>query len=206
MSGEEWCSCRGLSKSYGKLEVFKHGDLVIRSRELVGLVGENGSGKSTFLKCLLGFAKPSAGHISLSASFGYCPQDDLLNGKYTVAEHFELVEAIYRRKGTVDRAYVQDIINRLGLARFTGVQIGELSSGTYQKVKLATAILHRPRLILLDEPYDGFDRHTYEIFWEFVGELRCNGSGILVVSHFFYDFDRFDRIYELGEGRLVQVQ
>jgi len=84
--------------------------------------------------------------------------------------------------------------------------IGDLSSGTYQKVKFLTSIYHSPRLIILDEPYDGFDWRMYLVFWEIIEELKSQGAAILMISHLIYDREKFDRIYELKEGRFEKTK
>lgn len=200
------CTAENLHKSYKKVKVLKGCTLQIRTGELVGLVGENGSGKSTLVRCLLGFTKPSAGKIQINGTFGYCPQDDSLNQRYTVAEHFRLVEAIYRRHSPIDKNFVKQLIERLKLQPFLNVLIKNISSGTYQKVKLVTSLYFRPQLLLLDEPYDGFDWQMYQVFWEIISELKSQKSGILMICHLIYDFERFDRIYELVGGKIEQAK
>jgi ABC-2 type transport system ATP-binding protein len=82
-------------------------------------------------------------------------------------------------------------------------RVTEVSGGTRQKLNLALALLHEPALLLLDEPYAGFDWETYLLFWELARELRAAGCGLLVVSHLVYDARPFDRILTLARGRLA---
>lgn len=204
---EDWlCYCENLYKSYQKKEVLKGCSFSIKQGELVGLIGENGSGKSTLVRCLLGFTKPDAGIFSLKGTVGYCPQDNSLHKKYTVQEHFNLVDAIYGKHLLIDRDYVQRLIHQFKLKNYLNTLIGNLSSGTYQKVKLISSLYHRPRLLLLDEPYDGFDWMMYQQFLKITAELVSSGSGIFMISHFIYDFEKFDRIYELNEGKIEKGQ
>ncbi len=92
------------------------------------------------------------------------------------------------------------------LQTYLDTLIGDLSSGTYQKVKLISSLYHRPRLLLLDEPYDGFDWQMYQEFWKITAELVSSGSGILMISHFIYDFEKFDRIYEIKGGKIEKAE
>jgi len=196
------CSCEGLSKSYGRVEVLDNCFIEIAGGELVGLIGENGSGKSTFVRCLLGYTKPSAGTVTISGSVGYCPQDNILNQSYTLLEHLALASDIYGRRMPVDMDYVDRLIDRFRLGDFKDRTIGKLSSGTRQKVQFITSILHRPGLLIMDEPYDGFDWEMYLTFWDVIAELKEIGTGILLISHLVYDRENFDRILTLDRGKV----
>ncbi len=194
------CRCDGIEKRYGRRRVLTGCSLEVRAGEIVGLVGENGAGKSTLLRALLGFVPADAGAAWLSPSIGYCPQDDYLHGRLTVREHLQLARDVYRLEHGIDEGWVERLLDRLKLAGFLRDRIDQLSGGTVQKLKFATAVLHRPALTLLDEPTDGFDWAMYLAFWELMGELRGAGHAALVVSHLIHDRERFDRIYELSGG------
>ncbi len=192
--------CHDLNKSFGRLQVLKDCSLELRESEFVGLVGENGSGKSTFVRCILGFTQPDSGIIKIKGPVGYCPQDNILNRRYRVSEHFKLIEAIYDRYNSIDQDFIQANIDRLKLRPYLEASINNLSSGTYQKVKFLTSIYHTPKLVILDEPYDGFDWGMYLAFWEIIKDLKSRGAAIMMISHLIYDREKFDQIYELREG------
>lgn len=206
MSNELRLFCNDIKKSFGRFNVLKGCSLELRENEFVGLVGENGSGKSTFVRCLLGFIRPNSGTIKIKGMVGYCPQENVLNRRYRVSEHLKLIEAIYRRYLSIDHKFVEACIDRLKLRPFLRMSIGDLSSGTYQKVKFLTSIYHSPKLIILDEPYDGFDWSMYLTFWKIIEELKSQGAAILMISHLIYDQKKFDRIFELKEGRLEKTK
>jgi ABC-type multidrug transport system ATPase subunit len=168
----------------------------------VGLTGENGCGKSTLAKCLLGFLRPSAGRVECDPRAGYCPQEDYLHRSYTVAEHLDLIGSLRRGGGTLDTGYVDHCVAALKLERYLSYPIRRLSGGTYQKVKLLTALVHRPPLLVLDEPTDGFDWTMYLVFWDLMADLVGRGASVLLVSHLLHDRQRFDRIYAMSEGKL----
>ena len=199
------CACSGLTKSYGKLKVLDGCTMSIAAGEVVGLVGENGSGKTTLLRCLLGFARSSGGWVRLPGSIGYCPQENALNDAYTVAEHLALTETICGQHTVIDSDYVARLVSELRLGPHLGVRISNLSGGTYQKVKLITCLYYRPDLVLLDEPYDGFDWQAYRVFWQLILEMKRNQCGVLAASHLFYDLGRFDKVYHLRNGKLEQT-
>ena len=192
----------GVRLSYGKYRVLDGCDLSVFSRQVVGLTGENGSGKSTLVKCLLGFLRPTAGQVRCDPRVGYCPQENYLHRSYAVAEHLELIGSLSRGGEPVDAAWLNHCVATLKLERYLSYPIRKLSGGTYQKVKLMTAIVHRPPLLVLDEPTDGFDWTMYLVFWDLIAELVGRGTGVLMISHLLHDRDRFDRIYDLREGRL----
>lgn len=200
--GAHLCSCVDLHVSFGKYRVLDGCDLTVSGKEVVGLTGENGSGKSTLVKCLLGFLRPSAGQIHCAPPVGYCPQENYLHRSYTVAEHLELIGSLRRAGEPVDAGYLRHCQTTLKLDRYLDYPIRKLSGGTYQKVKLLTAIVHRPTLLVLDEPTDGFDWTMYLVFWDLMAELVTRGTGVLLISHLLHDRERFNRIYELREGKL----
>jgi ABC-2 type transport system ATP-binding protein len=194
---------RGLPPRRRTIEVLKGADLEIGAGELVGLVGENGSGKSTLMQIVVGLLKRDAGEVERPGKLGYCPQIPMVWDKLTVAEHFQLFARAY---GLDDRAAdqaEQSLLDELQFERYRDFRVEELSGGTRQKLNLALALMHEPELLLLDEPYSGFDWETYLKFWEMSERRRDAGMGILIVSHLLAERDRLDRIYSLVDGRTV---
>jgi ABC-2 type transport system ATP-binding protein len=199
------CSCNDLSLDFGRTRVLSGCNLTVEPGTIVGLTGENGSGKSSLIKCLLGFFKPTSGLITRHPRTGYCPQENYLHRSYTVDEHLAFVASLRPREGLIDEEFRQRCIETLKLDRHLGYSIRKLSGGTYQKVKFMTAILHRPALLILDEPTDGFDWAMYLVFWDILGQLVRFGTGVLMISHLLHDRERFDRILELREGKLHEA-
>ncbi|MCE3267556.1 MAG: transporter, ATP-binding component [Solirubrobacterales bacterium] len=192
---------RGLPPRRREIRVLKGADLEIRRAELVGLVGENGSGKSTLMQIVVGMLSRDAGEVSLRGRIGYCPQTPMVWEKLTVAEHFALFARAYGLEPTDARQAEGTLLDELQFERYRDVRVEELSGGTRQKLNLALALMHRPDLLLLDEPYAGFDWETYMRFWEMSERLRLEGMGILIVSHLLAERERLDRIYNLFDGR-----
>jgi ABC-type multidrug transport system ATPase subunit len=178
-------------------------DLSLCQGEIVGLVGENGSGKSTLMKILVGALKADAGAVAVSGRMGYCPQEPLLYERLTCDEHLGLFGAAYGLELRTAAAAADVLYDRLGFGRWRATQVAELSGGTRAKLNLALALLADPEVLLLDEPYAGFDWDTYQRFWELTAERRAAGRSVLVVSHFVSDQERFDRIVEMRDGRAV---
>jgi ABC-type multidrug transport system ATPase subunit len=96
-------------------------------------------------------------------------------------------------------------VDQLAYQQYRHATVATLSGGTRQKLNLTLALMHDPRVLLLDEPYQGFDWETYLRFWDLAADLRARGRGVLIISHLLFDQRRFDALYQLREGRL-QVQ
>ena len=201
----------GLTKSYSRglwpsrrmFPVLVDVDLELCAGEVVGLVGENGSGKSTLMKILVGALDADAGRVEVAGRVGYCPQEPLLYERLTCDEHLQLFGVAYGMDREAAEAAAEELYQSLGFARWRGTQVAEMSGGTRAKLNLALALLSDPDLLLLDEPYAGFDWDTYGRFWELTADRRAAGRSVLVVSHFVTDEERFDRIVEMREGRSV---
>lgn len=184
--------------------VLRGADLELRAGEAVGLVGENGSGKSTLMKIIVGDLAADDGVVSSEGRIGYCPQTPVLYDRLTCDEHLELFGEAYGMGGPDLAAASSDMYETLGFGRWRDSRVDELSGGTKAKLNLALALLPDPEILLLDEPYAGFDWDTYQRFWAISKERRDRGRSLLIVSHLISDDAVFDRIYDLRDGRTVE--
>lgn len=196
---------RGPWPARRRTEVLAGASLDLDRGELVGLVGENGSGKSTLMKIIVGLLEADAGTVARSGRLGYCPQIPLLWEKLTVAEHFELFARAYELGESDASEAVLRLLEELRFSRYRDYRVEELSGGTRQKLNLSLALMHEPDLLLLDEPYAGFDWETYLRFWEIGAARRDRGMAILIVSHFLSERERLDRVIELRDGRCEEL-
>jgi ABC-2 type transport system ATP-binding protein len=178
-------------------------DAELCAGEVVGLVGENGSGKSTLMKILVGALAADAGTVEIAGRIGYCPQEPLLYERLTCDEHLELFGAAYGMEPTAAQTAGDALYDALGFSRWRDTQVAELSGGTRAKLNVALALLADPEVLLLDEPYAGFDWETYLRFWDLTAARRAAGRSVLVVSHFVTDEQRFDRLIEMRDGVVV---
>jgi ABC-type multidrug transport system ATPase subunit len=191
---------RQVRKAYRGHQVLRGVDLAVRPGQLVAVVGENGAGKSTLLKILAGTLGADAGEVRRAGTLGYCPQDPVLNDNLTVAQHLRYFAAA-RRLPSLHRA--GELVRALGYEQSRSKAAGELSGGTRQKLNLTLALLHDPGVLLLDEPYQGFDWETYLRFWDLVAGLRARRKAIVIITHLVFEQDRFDLLADLADGRLT---
>jgi ABC-type multidrug transport system ATPase subunit len=199
---ESVLSARDIEKSFGRHQVLRGVSFEVAPGTLVGIVGENGAGKSTLLKILAGELRPNRGQIDRRGSQGYCPQQVILHDALTVNQHLDYFRAAY---GLRDLRRADELIEQLDYTSYRDSVVRILSGGTKQKLNLTLALMHRPRVLLLDEPYQGFDWETYLRFWDLTAQLREQGCALLVISHLFFERQRFDVLYQLQQGRLVRA-
>jgi ABC-type multidrug transport system ATPase subunit len=192
---------RDVRKSYGRHEVLRGVDLAAGPGQLVAVVGENGAGKSTLLKILAGTLAADSGTVTLAGTLGYCPQDPVLNDNLTVEQHLRYFAAAGRLP-SLDLA--SELISQLGYDQYRQETAGSLSGGTRQKLNLTLALMHDPGVLLLDEPYQGFDWETYLRFWDLTDGLRARGKAIVIITHLVFEQDRFDLLADLSGGRLTR--
>jgi ABC-type multidrug transport system ATPase subunit len=185
------------------IEVLDGASVMVCEGEIVGLVGENGSGKSTLMQIVVGLIGRDGGSVWERGRLGYCPQQPMLWDKLTVDEHFELFARAYGLAEVDYGPAVDRLLDELQFGHYRGYRVEELSGGTRQKLNLALALMHEPDLLLLDEPYSGFDWETYTRFWEMSERRRDQGMGILIVSHLLAERERLDRVYELRGGQAI---
>jgi ABC-2 type transport system ATP-binding protein len=191
---------REVRKAYGRHLVLRGVDLAVGRGQLVAVVGENGAGKSTLLKILAGTLAPSGGTVRLAGTLGYCPQEPVLSDNLTVDQHLRYFAAAYRLPSLARAGKLAD---QLGYAQHRKDPAGTLSGGTRQKLNLTLALMHDPDVLLLDEPYQGFDWETYLRFWDLVADLRAHRKTIVIITHLVFEQDRFNLVANLSGGQLI---
>ncbi|MFD7430340.1 ABC transporter ATP-binding protein [Streptomyces sp. NPDC059818] len=194
---------RDVHHSYRQHAVLRGVGLRLRPGVLAGIVGENGAGKTTLLKILSGELAPDRGSVRHNGRFGYCPQSVVLNDSFTVRQHLDFFKKAF---GLADLRRAEEVMEVLAFTEYLDQRAGLLSGGSRQKLNLTLALMHDPDVLLLDEPYQGFDWETYLRFWELATKLRDAGHSVLVVSHLAYDIDRLDLLWRLEGGRLHQQE
>ncbi|MET9762407.1 ABC transporter ATP-binding protein [Streptomyces sp. NPDC006372] len=190
---------RNVRHTYRNRVVLRGVDLDLPGGTLAGIVGENGAGKTTLLKILSGELRPDHGEVHHNGRFGYCPQAVVLNDALTVQQHLLFFKAAY---SLPDLRRAEECMEVLHFREYADERVSVLSGGTRQKLNLTLALMHDPQVLLLDEPYQGFDWDTYQRFWDLATRLREEGCSVLVVSHLAYDAERLDVLWRLNNGLL----
>ncbi|MET9296206.1 ATP-binding cassette domain-containing protein [Streptomyces sp. NPDC003077] len=192
---------RGIVKSYGRRRVLNGVDLTVRAGEVAAIVGSNGAGKSSMLKICAGLLSPDAGRVIITGRLGYCPQNAGVMGFLKPREHFTLFgTGRGMSRGEADRrgrelaAGLDWSVDRATLAK-------DLSGGTRQKLNVVLSALGNPDVLLLDEPYQGFDRGSYLDFWQNVWRWRDEGKAIVVVTHMLNQLDQVNTVLDLTPAR-----
>ena len=190
-------SVRGVSKRFRHRRVLESVDLDVRRGEAVALVGENGAGKTTLLRICAGLVRADAGVVTVDGSVGYCPQQATFLESLRVDEHLILFGRAHGLGRAAARRRGQMLLSGLEFSADPSQTIRELSGGARQKLNLTLALLGDPHVLLLDEPYQGFDRGSYVSFWDQITQWCTAGRGVLVVTHLLAELDRVDRIVGL---------
>jgi ABC-2 type transport system ATP-binding protein len=172
-------------------------DLDVWPGEAVALVGENGAGKTTLLRICAGLIRADAGTVTVDGRLGYCPQHATFLESLRVDEHLALFGRAHGLGRAEARRRGQTLLASLEFSADPHQTIRELSGGARQKLNLTLALLGDPQVLLLDEPYQGFDRGSYISFWDQITRWCAAGRGVLVVTHLLAELDRVDRIVGL---------
>lgn len=191
-----------MSKSYGDRAVLDGFDLQVAPGECVALVGENGVGKTTVLQLCAGMLIPDDGTVRCLGTIGYCPQEPGVVDLLSAQDHLVLFGAIAGLARGDAQTQGTELLRTLGFpVRDLTVPVRELSGGTRQKLNLALSLLGDPDVLLLDEPYQGFDHGSYVDFWEHVGGWRDAGRAVVIVTHLLTEQHRVDRVVDVGAAR-----
>ncbi len=148
-------------KSFGRKKVLRGLSFGMKAGSLNGIVGENGSGKSTLLKIIVGHWQADQGKVFIEGRLGYCPQEPLVFPQLTVQEHFQYFSSAYSLPKKSSLLQTELLLEHFNFKQYRSDKVAELSGGTQQKLNLSLALLHQPQLLILDEPYNGFDWETY---------------------------------------------
>src|SRR5215467_3827193 len=196
----------GVAKRFGRQLALDGVDLRVRRGEVYGLLGPNGAGKTTLIRCLVGLVRPDAGTVALLgrrlpdlgvlARVGYMTQAAALYPDLSVTENLRFFAAISGAPGHVD-----EVLRLVDLEERRGSIVSTLSGGMRTRVSLACALVHRPELLLLDEPTVGVDPQLRAQLWDGFRAMTRNGTSIVVSSHVMDEAERCDRLGLIRFGR-----
>jgi ABC-2 type transport system ATP-binding protein len=187
-----------VGKRFGGRAVLAGVSLAVGAGETVVLVGENGAGKTTLLRICAGLLTPDEGAVTVRGRIGYCPQDVGVLDLLSADDHLVLFGAgmDMPRKRALSEGH--RFLDELGFPPGERGLVRDLSGGARQKLNLALALLGDPPVLLLDEPFQGFDRGAYVSFWEHVEAWRKEARAVVIVTHLLAESHRVDRVVELA--------
>ena len=208
--------CAGLRRAFGDIMAVDGVSFTIAPGEAYGLLGPNGAGKTTTISMLCGLLEPDTGEVRVAgndmgadpktakATIGYVPQDLALYPDLTAHENLSFFGRLYGLRGATLRERVDEVLGVVGLVERGDDRVGTYSGGMKRRVNIAAGLLHRPRLVVLDEPTVGVDPQSRNAILESVAALSDAGTSILYTSHYMEEVERLcDRVGIIDSGRMV---
>jgi ABC-2 type transport system ATP-binding protein len=214
MSGDIAIQAQELTRTFGKFTAVDHISLEVRSGEIFGFLGANGAGKTTAMRMFIGLLAPSSGTANVAGhdvytesekikrSIGYMSQRFSLYEDLTIRENIRLYGGIYGLSDQEIRSRSQQILARLEMEQSADLQVRAIPLGWRQKLSFSVALLHRPRIIFLDEPTGGVDPITRRQFWELIYQAAGDGTTVLVTTHYMDEAEYCDRISIMVAGKI----
>jgi ABC-2 type transport system ATP-binding protein len=216
-NGEPAVRTTGLRKVFGSLVAVDNLDLDVHRGEVFGLLGPNGSGKTTTIRMLCGLLEPTGGQAIVAGidvakdpegvrrRIGYMSQRYGLYDDLTISENIRFYASMYGLRGARRDARTQALLDDLGLRARKDQMAGTLSGGWKQRLALACATAHEPDMLFLDEPTAGVDPASRRLFWDWIYDLAKGGTTILVTTHYMDEAERCQRLAFLSRGHLIAL-
>ena len=208
----------GLTKDYGGVRAVDGLTLTIPEAEVFGLLGPNGSGKTTTINCLTGLLKPTAGRVAVEGYdvqsrgrearevMGVSPQETAVYPYLTGRENVELFGQLYAVPKDKLRGRGDYAIEKVGVMDDAGRRVGRYSGGMKRRVSIAMALVTDPKVVLLDEPTVGMDPQSRRAIWDFVMELKDKGKAVLLTTHYMEEAEEIcDRVGVIDHGKLIEL-
>ena len=198
-------STKNLTKQYGERNVVNNVNLNIEKGKITGIIGRNGSGKTVLLKMLVQLYYPSSGEIiyingiDVTNDFGVLIDTGFLENE----TGFKNLYVLSSLKGKIKKNEIYDIMNYVKLDPWSKTKYKNYSTGMKQKLKLAQALMEKPSVLILDEPFNGLDQESVSYFREELLKLKQKGVTMIITSHFWEDIEKLcDIVYEMKDGVL----
>ncbi|MBW4474408.1 MAG: ATP-binding cassette domain-containing protein [Stenomitos rutilans HA7619-LM2] len=205
-----------LKKSYGSVAAVKDVSLEVEAGEIFGLLGPNGAGKTTTLRCLCTLTEPDAGRVEVSGisvvdqprlarrHLGYIAQEVALDKVLTGRELLQLQAALYHLPKAIAKERIALVLKLLDLESYADTKTGTYSGGLKKRLDLAAGLLHQPQVLVLDEPTAGLDIESRRVVWDFLRQLRAEGTTLLLTSHYLEEVDALaDRVAIIDQGVVI---
>lgn len=214
MMAEEVILAHNLTKRFDGFTAVDHISFSVHQGEVVGYLGPNGSGKTTTIRMLLGLLLPSEGEATVLGydvvrqservreQAGYMSQKFALYHDLTVGENLAFYAGVY---GVRERKRNKEVLDLVGLSNLAGELVSDLSTGWKQRLALGIAIVHRPRLLFLDEPTSGVDPTARRAFWDLIYAVVAHGVTALVTTHYMDEAEYCSRVGIMRDGKLLAI-
>jgi ABC-2 type transport system ATP-binding protein len=212
---EEVVSIQNVDRSFGKKSVLKNISLTIRKGEIFGILGPSGSGKTTLIKLIAGIDKCSKGEVTVFqqsmpnftvlSMIGYMGQSDALYTDLTGFDNLSFFGSLYGLKGKKLKDRIQEVATIVGLQDALKKEVNQYSGGMKKRLSLAIAILHKPSLLILDEPTVGIDPVLRKQIWKQFNEMKDQGTTIIITTHIMEEAEKCERIGLIREGELIAL-
>ena len=202
-----------LTKTYGDFKALNHVSLEAENGKILGILGRNGAGKTTTIKSIMGIIEPEEGSITFDGidirkakvSIGYLPEERGLYVNAVVKDQLLYFAMLNGRDKKVAFTEIKKLLEEFKIPGYLNKKVKTLSKGNKQKIQLISAILHKPQIVILDEPFSGLDPVNIELFKSTVLDLKKSGATILFSSHRMEDVEEMcDRIVMLNKGNVVE--
>lgn len=207
---------KGLNKSFGEVHAVRDLSFHVRPGELFAFLGVNGAGKSTTISILCGQLRKDSGSVTvcgkntdtdmerISRMLGVVFQDSVLDKALTVRDNLQSRAALYGIKGQAFRKRLEELAKLLDFADLLGRTVGKLSGGQRRRIDIARALLHQPRILILDEPTTGLDPQTRKLLWDVVQQLRREESmTVFLTTHYMEEAADADYVVIIDRGRIA---
>ena len=203
-----------LAKSYGSRPALSGVSLAVKEGEILGLLGPNGAGKTTLIRCVVGRVMPNSGSISIfgeavgspnaRARTGYIPQEIALYPRLSAEENLAVFGRYAGLGGEALATAARSCLDWAGLAERAKEPVMKFSGGMKRRLNMAAGLLHRPRLILLDEPTTGVDPQSRQRIYAMVEQLRQDGASVIYTTHYMEEAERLcDRVAIIDHGKII---
>lgn len=204
---------QNVAHSFGKEAVLKNIDLTVNKGEIFGLLGPSGAGKTTLVKMIVGVLEADQGEIliegqkspslSLMKEIGYMAQSDALYHELSAKENLDFFGAIYGLKKKERNERIKEVLKIVDLTNHVNKLVNNYSGGMKRRLSLAASLLHKPKLLVLDEPTVGIDPVLRQAIWNELHQLKNEGTTILVTTHVMDEAEKCDRLAMLRYGRII---
>jgi|SRR5271157_115429 len=208
----------GLTKDYGDVRAVDGLTLSIPEAEVFGLLGPNGSGKTTTINCLTGLLRPTSGTIKVNGFdvrthqrearevMGVSPQETAIYPYLSGKENVSLFGELYSVPKATLRPRVDQVLEKVGLLEDAGRRVGKYSGGMKRRVSIAMALVTDPKIVLLDEPTVGMDPQARRAVWDFILDLRDRGKTVVLTTHYMEEAEELcDQVAIIDHGKLIAL-